>query len=675
MHRGPWVGPSSRMLDFIDYAIDSIKPKKYVDIVTFAEDILGFNPTNGKALYPRQKTLLRLMFLETDYMTAYDVAVINEWRDRFKKGDKIVHGVSPDIWERIDYLKSRGHPHFREILNISGRRAGKGVFGSIIGSRANYKWLNTPNPQDIIGIEPGKELYFYVAATTESQAVKFQFADLSRNMLGSDWFRSRISSSKDSYMHFQTGDDLRRVAEYKASGVKVDKEIASIRNLAISSNSAGSRGGACFGVIFDEMAHMIVGTSGPRTAETLYAAIEPSLDQMGKEALVYIPTSPLTKVGYVFDLYKNALAVQAGQPEFPAMFMVQLPSWGFYEDYDDPEVSNYFLMERRPPQLYDEQAKSLEKRDPLTFRVERQSQWAEVVDPAFTSAQVDKIFVPWEMDGKVQNVGAEKGVLSNRYYVHIDPAESNDNFALMIAHPHMVQEDVEILGDELGDVDDGFERQEPRVVNMRVAHLVVDMVKIWRPEDFEDNSIDYLQVEAEIIDILKAFKGVQNLSYDQYGGFATIPTMKRELQRHGIRMAVEKITFTQKSKKEMYRDLRAAMGMGWVHAFNDELFDGSSLLEAELRFLQDKNGKYHAPTFGPIQTDDLADSLAALTKKILSEQLSGVRDTIKGTRVASGTTEVFGNKKEQMAATSARESLRRKKTRAVGRGYSKVGNR
>jgi len=37
----------------------------------------------GRRLYPRQQTLYRLIFLETELMTDYDLAVIEEWRQGF----------------------------------------------------------------------------------------------------------------------------------------------------------------------------------------------------------------------------------------------------------------------------------------------------------------------------------------------------------------------------------------------------------------------------------------------------------------------------------------------------------------------------------------------------------------------------------------------------------------
>ena len=36
-------------------------------------------------LYPRQITLLRLMFLETEQMTSYDLDVIEQWRQGFTR--------------------------------------------------------------------------------------------------------------------------------------------------------------------------------------------------------------------------------------------------------------------------------------------------------------------------------------------------------------------------------------------------------------------------------------------------------------------------------------------------------------------------------------------------------------------------------------------------------------
>ena len=59
-------------------------------------------------MFPKQVTLLRLIFLETEQMTAYDLDTIEDWRQGFQR-HRDVYGVQPDIWQRVEYLKERGY--------------------------------------------------------------------------------------------------------------------------------------------------------------------------------------------------------------------------------------------------------------------------------------------------------------------------------------------------------------------------------------------------------------------------------------------------------------------------------------------------------------------------------------------------------------------------------------
>jgi hypothetical protein len=266
------------------------------DIVTFAE-----SPTYlGKRLYPRQKSLLRLIYLETDHMTQYDVDVISEWAESLLSGGDRV-GVSPDVWARVKWLQENGYPHFREVVNISGRRGSKGLMGAIMAAYQNWKLIQLDDPQWHYGIERGKELYFYITASGLAQARSYQFADFANAVINAPCFKPFIASAKPSYVTFRTPGDVRRIADLTARGVTLEREIASLINTAVSANSAASRGGAAFGVIFDELAHMLLGSGGgPRTADSVYNALTPSLDQMGKDAFIYVGTSPFTKVGRAY---------------------------------------------------------------------------------------------------------------------------------------------------------------------------------------------------------------------------------------------------------------------------------------------------------------------------------------------------------------------------------------
>jgi hypothetical protein len=137
----------------------------------------------GLTLYPRQHTLLKLVFLETENMTQYDLDVIDEWRRNFTN-PRDVFGVQPDIWERVEYLKRRGYRRFPHIQFVLGRRASKGYLGAIIIAEQIAYLISLDNPQAHYGIMEGKDVFCHDDQTEVLTVVGWKkFSDLSQNEL------------------------------------------------------------------------------------------------------------------------------------------------------------------------------------------------------------------------------------------------------------------------------------------------------------------------------------------------------------------------------------------------------------------------------------------------------------------------------------------------------------
>jgi len=628
--------------DFFEIAKNSLRGVKEIpDIVTFAEHASFLN---GSKLFPRQKTLLRLMMLETENMTEYDYAVVEEWTKGLDlNGDRI--GVSPDIMERIAYLKANGYKHFREIVNITGRRGGKGHIGGILGAYKNWQLLMLDDPQYHYNIDKSKDLYLFCVATNIEQAKKYQFADLANTILNGPCFQPYIADAKEHFLALRTPADVRRIAAFEARDLMPSRLIASVRNMAVTSNSKASRGAAAFAVMFDEFAHMLAGTGGARTSEEVYNAITPALDQMGKDGLIYIPTSPFTKIGKAYNLYESAMEKdENGNPSYPNMMMAQLPSWGPYEDWDDPVVTQGYTF-RNSPQKYDEQMVSLEKREPDVFRVERLSQWAEVTNAYLNPKMVERMFEPYvDAEGElVELEEQEEGRFSVIYHGHCDPSKSNNNTAAMIGHV-----------EKIPDQEDGEEWY----------HVVIDWMKVWDPENYPDNQIDYEEIEEDLVDILCKFKTTKVFSFDQYGAFVTLPRLKKRLLQvrppHKVKIREDK--FTKESNMRRAERFKSAIGMNWVHSYRD-IFgpNGSSLLEQELKFLQETNGKVDKQKFGPIRTSDLSDCLMVIVDQLLEDNFIKLemRDRLGNANLNVGGQGGYHTNSLPEGGISARDKLKR----------------
>jgi hypothetical protein len=231
------------------------------------------------------------MYLEIDHMTDYDMDVIEHWRAGFTDKSSPC-GVQPDVWDRVHFLRSNGYRHFTHVLACLGRRASKGMLGGILGAEKLAYMYSLDDWQAHYGLDPGIDGELTVIATSQSQAARRQFADIRRAVEGCKYLRPAIASNKGTELTIRTPADVRRIADLRAAGVPIDREIASLRASAVSSSSSAGRGGSGFANFYDEFAHMLMGSGSVKSGEEIYEAYQPSLDQFGKDSLTYIPSSP-----------------------------------------------------------------------------------------------------------------------------------------------------------------------------------------------------------------------------------------------------------------------------------------------------------------------------------------------------------------------------------------------
>jgi hypothetical protein len=129
-------------------------------------------------------------------------------------------------------------------------------------------------------------------------------------------------------------------------------------------------------------------------------------------------------------------------------------------------------------------------------------------------------------------------------------------------------------------------------------------------------------VEEDIVNVINRFPTLKVFSYDQYGSFVTISRLKKRLKesRPPHKAIVSEDTFTPSANMKRAERFKSALGMGWIHSFRDEYGKNyNCLLEDELRFLQEVNGKIKKQEVGPVQTKDLADCLMVCVDQLLED--------------------------------------------------------
>lgn len=710
------MASTERLLPSIDLrsafarAIDPSPSKPWDSVIDFA-----VHPDFcGNDLYPRQATLLKLIYLETEQMTDYDKRIVDMWSKSFADKAYTV-GVQEDIWDRVEYLQNNGYDHFREVQGVMGRRASKGHMGGILFNERLSSLVAMDDPQSFFGIEPGHDIYALVVATTGTQAQKFLFADVLSQVRKNRWLTQYVTEAVDHQILIRTPADIRNTAKLISQRTPPRSPLSSVKAIPVSSNSDSSRGGAVIAAGFDEFAFTLSGQS-KRAGSSIYSAIEPSLDQFGKHALLYMPSSPWSKVGKFYELYEagsvlldsylekmgmlrtnknrekleNQILEDAqGVLADPTMLIAQMESWDLYEDWEDaPRIlatpdKRYFTrsltssagtkvftndekeleiagpnaiaagdslliddsvigvrdiepvvavsesaipmssVEVVIPGPYFKQAiqvrpdkngtpqqrnmAAMESRNPQLFRVERRAQFLSVMDPYLDPENVSRIFAPWK--GKPLSM-QPNGIPRWQYFMHADPAKSGADFAVMIAHVEP--------------------SAEPASDGAYYDHMVIDWFKVYQPHMFDNNEIDYLLIIADMKKKIREYTTLVQITMDQFNSVMPLQTLREYARKIGRQINIFEQTFTSLWNQTMWSGLKTAINLDWVHSPYDYFYKNkSSLLEAELLFLQEDNGKVIKGDNPDVNHDDLVDCLGTLCVQLLGTQLSKTLENLE----------------------------------------------
>jgi len=441
----------------------------------------------------------------------------------------------------------------------------------------------------------------------------------------------------------------------------------------------------------------VLGTGSVKSGEEIYTAWQPSLDQFAKDGLTFVPSSPFTKIGIFYRLYQEgsvwmpnyqgemvqqterSLRLDAEEEierltSDPEMLILQLPSWGLYEDWQrGPELIGQTI--RRPVTYPPEgelpenlRMKRMEIKNPQKFRVERRGQFADVEGAYLDPLSVEAMFRPpgWRPPLEAQS----QGKLYYRYRIHCDPSRTGANFALAIGHTEIAPCD---RCGQMPDYAETFhpckaclERREP-FPGMHWPHVMFDMLHVWKPGESEPDEdgrrqIDYIRVMEEIARFLERYPSTTKISFDQYDSALGIAQLR---QRFSPRIMVGEVLFTEKENQRRMEKFKSALNLGWMHSYRDVFYeDGGSLLEMEMRFLAERQGKVVKQDIGPVTTKDLFDAVSVVATELL-------RDSLDRYNGRSLTTPSFGST-EAAGLKSGRELIR---TGAINRLASQLDDK
>ena len=493
---------SDHRLQRIEKQIEAMHKKQIPSFQPVVPDILEFTTSDAylgrPGLFPRQATILKLLFLQDALFTDYDLEVISQWTSSFERTGN--NGVQPDVLERLRICKAEGRHYFKETLAVIGRRGGKNHLGAIAAPYVTWRFLALGDPQSFYGLDDGQRLSMFVFAGNHLQAKHNQFREIARFIGEARCFKPFLADKTGARLTLYTPKDLELGGAEVRAGSKLWGRQPSIEIVAKESTAISGRGPTAYGELFDEMAHTVASGSN-RSAEEIYDAATPALDQFGKDGFLFEPSSPYHSTGKFFENYRRALDVtDDGKPTNPHMLMFQLTSFDPYIDWERahelPMVPNGPAFQRleRAPQTFDKEMEGLREANPETFEVERLSRFATVRDAYLAENKVAAMFGPWRGSPLLM---LSRGVPIHTYWAHCDTSQSNANTARAIGH-----------GEEV----DG------------VVHVVIDRLQLWRPQDFPEHQINYRELEEELWQALVAFTPAE-LSFDQFQSASLISSL------------------------------------------------------------------------------------------------------------------------------------------------------
>jgi hypothetical protein len=592
---------------------------KPVGIAEFAES----KEFCGKPLYPRQRLLLKLLFLED--LTPYEEKILDYWIAGGRNGDEIV--ISPDIRERIKRLKARGYKHFREVVLVAGRRASKGHTTGLAMAKTLYDVLRIDDPRTHFALaeEGTKEIYWSCIATAQDQAKKLQYADLTSSINSCRAMSKYIQKTQELEASINTQADLRRLDMWKRQGRKVMKDTAMLRCNALPANQSSIRGQATLVADFDEFAHFQQGESAQSDTEC-YAALKPSLDQFGNEAMLFVKSSPASKVGKFYERFQMGMAVdEEGVPLYDNIFVIQIPSWALYEGWWDEDAEffgpqqcqqaspdwdpdriredgTYYYNEKDRELIF--QARQEEQENPEKFKVENRGKWAETIDAYLMPEKVDAMYAGRPLlneSGIVigytpMETNYTIAPYTNVYVGHLDPASTTAGFGFALGH-------LEYFAG--------------------TPHVIFDIVKNWEANEF-GGVIDVDTVLEEVTRYVGIFRP-KEITTDQFQSAAVTQGLRKRIQKHGwTECRVYEKTATALVNWNRCETFKTALYRGLVHSPADN--KKAKYSAQELKFLQKiQTGqipRVEHQTTGEVQTKDIADCIMTVTETLIGDLLA-----------------------------------------------------
>jgi len=430
------------------------------------------------------------------------------------------------------------------------------VMASIITAYEAYKLLviNGGDPHKHYGLPNDDEIAIINVALSQQQAGRL-FGQIQTRIRNSPFLKKRLAKETSSEIRLYTNKDLEKIQQFKEEGVKVNVP-GSILLLCGHSKPDSLRGYSAIMLLFDEIA--FYDESGKVTGKFFFNSLKPALSKFFKydAGKIVMISSPHVRNGIFYETGEAA-------KEDDGILSFQLPTWRVNPEvpYDQKEL----VRDR--------------KSNPEMFAIEYGAQWASggTYGNYFESELIERCI----RTDITPHLKPQSGF---NYYLHIDPAKNNNNYAACLVAME-------------------------RYINARGQkrkRCILAGTWIWRP--VPGMGLVFNEIDREVLGIARLFRPM-TITYDTFNSKHSIELLRSS----GFNC--RELSYNRGVKTKIYQNLKDLM----LYQPYPELQIYPHGGEADILIQEMKELKYKSlkrgytllpDKNGEVGTDDLLDCLS-----------------------------------------------------------------
>ncbi|HUS49280.1 MAG TPA: LAGLIDADG family homing endonuclease [Candidatus Paceibacterota bacterium] len=473
--------------------------------------------------------------------------------------------------------------------NFIVHNSGKDFVVSIIALYEAMKLLECEggDPYAMYGLSSATPINILTVANAKSQA-NIAFSEIREKLLYSEYFKDKYIKEGISAgsIYLLTPQDKKDNKGFREKGLSQKK--GSVGILVGHSNSDSLLGMGCIVLILDEVASYKT-TGGSSSGDRIYAALTPTvqtyvrkiyeIDQNGETVLdihgqkvikeriydgkIISISSPRAKEGKFYELFNEA-------PNVKTRLSMRVPTWNINTDHSRESLRN------------DNNTMS-----ETEFNMEFGADFSGTgLESFFTEEQIKPCFVGHNL----KNVAM--GSPGKVYFVHLDPATSSHNYALVVLHKEFY-------------LNNNTQKADFRII--------VDHIKVWTPVNGPINPNEVMQY---VIDLKRKFH-IGMITYDSFASQESILKMRKA----GIPNKETKFSGIYKFK--IYRELENLVNakrifIPWDNLLYNEMIElQRKFTPTGFKILPKKDGD-------GVKSDDVVDCVAGACYIAIEKQMQGL---------------------------------------------------